>query len=326
MELTKQTSERHIPVLLDECMDMMAPALTDDGAVLVDCTLGMGGHSEAALKRFPNIHLIGIDRDPQAISLASERLAPFADRFTAVHTTYDHVDEVVATYALAGKADAILMDLGVSSLQLDEAERGFSYSADAPLDMRMDPTTGQSAAELLVSATAQEIAQILRVYGEERFASRIARRIVETRETQPLTRTGQLADIVRASIPAAARRTGGNPSKRTFQALRIAVNDELNILERALPACFASLRIGGRLVVESYQSLEDRIVKDLFRRASTVDVPQGLPVIPDSMAPSVEPLTRKVRQADEAERAHNPRSASVRLRGAQLVREWKELS
>lgn len=326
MELTKQTSERHIPVLLDECMDMMAPALTDDGAVLVDCTLGMGGHSEAALKRFPNIHLIGIDRDPQAISLASERLAPFADRFTAVRTTYDHVDEVVATYAPAGKADAILMDLGVSSLQLDEAERGFSYSADAPLDMRMDPTTGQSAAELLVSATAQEIAQILRVYGEERFASRIARRIVETRETQPLTRTGQLADIVRASIPAAARRTGGNPSKRTFQALRIAVNDELNILERALPACFASLRIGGRLVVESYQSLEDRIVKDLFRRASTVDVPQGLPVIPDSMAPSVEPLTRKVRQADEAERAHNPRSASVRLRGAQLVREWKELS
>lgn len=326
MELAKQTSERHIPVLLDECMDMMAPALTDDGAVLVDCTLGMGGHSEAALKRFPNIHLIGIDRDPQAISLASERLAPFADRFTAVHTTYDHVDEVVATYALAGKADAILMDLGVSSLQLDEAERGFSYSADAPLDMRMDPTTGQSAAELLVSATAQEIAQILRVYGEERFASRIARRIVETRETQPLTRTGQLADIVRASIPAAARRTGGNPSKRTFQALRIAVNDELNILERALPACFASLRIGGRLVVESYQSLEDRIVKDLFRRASTVDVPHGLPVIPDSMAPSVEPLTRKVRQADEAERAHNPRSASVRLRGAQLVREWKELS
>lgn len=326
MELTKQTSERHIPVLLDECMDMMAPALTDDGAVLVDCTLGMGGHSEAALKRFPNIHLIGIDRDPQAISLASERLAPFADRFTAVHATYDHVDEVVATYAPAGKADAILMDLGVSSLQLDEAERGFSYSADAPLDMRMDPTTGQSAAELLVSATAQEIAQILRVYGEERFASRIARRIVETRETQALTRTGQLADIVRASIPAAARRTGGNPSKRTFQALRIAVNDELNILERALPACFASLRIGGRLVVESYQSLEDRIVKDLFRRASTVDVPHGLPVIPDSMAPSVEPLTRKVRQADEAERAHNPRSASVRLRGAQLVREWKELS
>ena len=326
MELTKQTSERHIPVLLDECMNMMSPALTDDGAVLVDCTLGMGGHSEAALKRFPNIHLIGIDRDPQAISLASERLAPFADRFTAVHTTYDHVDEVVATYAPAGKADAILMDLGVSSLQLDEAERGFSYSADAPLDMRMDPTTGQSAAELLVSATTQEIARILRVYGEERFASRIARRIVETRETQPLTRTGQLADIVRASIPAAARRRGGNPSKRTFQALRIAVNDELNILERALPACFASLRIGGRLVVESYQSLEDRIVKDLFRRASTVDVPQGLPVIPDSMAPSVELLTRKVRQADEAERAHNPRSASVRLRGAQLVREWKELS
>ncbi len=320
------TSQRHTPVLLDECLDMLAPALDSEGAVLVDCTLGMGGHSEGALRRFPNIRLIGIDRDPQAIALASERLAPFADRFTAVRTTYDHVDEVVAEHSPSGRADAILMDLGVSSLQLDEADRGFSYAADAPLDMRMDPTSGISAAELLATAPEKEIARILRVYGEERFAPRIARLIAERREKEPLTRTSQLVDIVRAAIPAPARRTGGNPAKRTFQALRVAVNDELTILERALPAALRSLRIGGRLVVESYQSLEDRIVKDVLRAGSTVDAPPGLPVIPESMAPSLELLTRGARLADEAEREKNPRSASVRLRGARLVREWKELA
>lgn len=320
------TSQRHTPVLLDECLDMLAPALETEGAVLVDCTLGMGGHSDGALRRFENIRLIGIDRDPQAIALASERLAPFADRFTAVRTTYDHVDEVVAAHSPSGKADAILMDLGVSSLQLDEADRGFSYAADAPLDMRMDPTSGISAAELLATAPEKEIARILRVYGEERFAPRIARLIAERREKEPLTRTSQLVDIVRAAIPAPARRTGGNPAKRTFQALRVAVNDELTILERALPAALRSLRIGGRLVVESYQSLEDRIVKDVLRAGSTVDAPPGLPVIPESMAPSLELLTRGARLADEAEREKNPRSASVRLRGARLVREWKELS
>ncbi len=320
------TSQRHTPVLLDECLDMLAPALDSEGAVLVDCTLGMGGHSEGALRRFPNIRLIGIDRDPQAIALASERIAPFADRFTAVRTTYDHVDEVVAEHSPSGRADAILMDLGVSSLQLDEADRGFSYAADAPLDMRMDPTSGISAAELLATAPEKEIARILRVYGEERFAPRIARLIAERREKEPLTRTSQLVDIVRAAIPAPARRTGGNPAKRTFQALRVAVNDELTILERALPAALRSLRIGGRLVVESYQSLEDRIVKDVLRAGSTVDAPPGLPVIPESMAPSLELLTRGARLADEAEREKNPRSASVRLRGARLVREWKELA
>ena len=326
MDDTRATSQRHTPVLLDECLDMLAPALDAPSALLVDCTLGMGGHTEAALRRFPRLSVIGIDRDPQAIALASERLLPFGERFRAVHTTYDRVDEVVARHSPSGLADGILMDLGVSSLQLDEADRGFSYAADAPLDMRMDPTKGPSAADLLASATEAEIAKILRVYGEERFASRIARRIVRKREEAPLERTGQLVDIVRDAIPAPARRTGGNPSKRTFQALRVAVNDELRILERALPAALSSLRIGGRLVIESYQSLEDRLVKEAFRAGSILDVPVDLPIIPESEEPPLKLLTRGAVLADEEERARNPRSASVRLRGVELVRDWKEPS
>lgn len=326
MGQTRPTSDRHIPVLLDECLDMLAPALETDGAVLIDATLGMGGHAEGALRRFEHIRLIGIDRDPQAIALASERLAPYADRFTAVHTTYDRIGEVAEEYGNGGMVNAILMDLGVSSLQLDEVERGFSYAHDAPLDMRMDPSSGISAAELVASASESELVRILRVYGEEKFAPRIARLIVERRGKSPLTRTGELADIVKTAIPAPARRSGGNPSKRTFQALRVAVNDELRILERAIPAACASLVISGRIVVESYQSLEDRIVKDIFKRASSIDVPPDMPVIPEEAAPSLRLLTRGAKLADDTERSKNPRSASVRLRGAELIREWKELS
>lgn len=320
-------AQRHTPVLLEACLDMMAPAIEGAHApVLIDCTLGMGGHAEGALRRFPELHLVGIDRDPQAIELASQRLAPFADRFTAVHTTYDHVDEVVAEHCPSEQADAILMDLGVSSLQLDEAERGFSYAADAPLDMRMDATSGMSAAQLLASASESEIARILRVYGEERFAARIAKLIVQRRAEAPLERTEQLVDIIRQAIPAPARRTGGNPAKRTFQALRVAVNDELSILERAIPAALASLKLGGRLVVEAYQSLEDRIVKEFFAAGSRVNAPVDLPVIPQDMQPSLKLLTRGAQLADDAERAHNPRSASVRLRGVEVIGEWKDPS
>lgn len=324
MDDARATPQRHTPVLLNECLDMLAPALDTHSATLIDCTLGMGGHSEAALKRFPTLTVIGIDRDPQAIALATERLRPFGTRFRAVHTTYDRVAEVAAQLPPSGRVDGILMDLGVSSLQLDEAERGFSYSADAPLDMRMDPTFGQSAAELLAHASETEITKILRVYGEERFASRIARHIVRTREQKPLTRTGHLADIVREAIPAPARRSGGNPSKRTFQALRIAVNDELRILERALPAALSALKVGGRLVIESYHSLEDRMVKELFHAGSRIDVPVDLPFVPESHEPPLRLLTRGAVLAHDEERTHNPRSASVRLRGVELVRDWKE--
>ena len=325
MSVDRDASRLHVPVLLNECLDMLAPAIDAPGAVLIDATLGMGGHTEAALTRFPQLTVFGIDRDPSAIALASKRLEAFGPRFRAFHTTYDKMDEVAA-HAPSGMVDGILMDLGVSSLQLDEAERGFAYSKDAPLDMRMDATSGPSAADLLATASEGELIRILRTYGEEKFAPRIARLIIRRRDEAPITRTGELVDTIREAIPAPARRTGGNPAKRTFQALRVAVNDELTILERALPKALASLRVGGRLVVESYQSLEDRIVKDVLRRGSSSAAPPGLPIIPDDMAPSLRLLTKGAGRADRAEQDHNPRSASVRLRGAQLIRDWKDLS
>lgn len=323
MSVDRDPAQLHVPVLLNECLDMLAPAIDAPGAVLIDATLGMGGHTEAALTRFPQLTVFGIDRDPSAIALASKRLEAFGPRFRAFHTTYDKMDEVAA-HAPSGMVDGILMDLGVSSLQLDQEDRGFSYSHDAPLDMRMNPQTGISAAQLLASASKEEITRILRVYGEEKFASKIAGRIVATRESEPLTRTSQLAQIVRDCIPAPARRTGGNPAKRTFQALRIAVNDELTILEAALPAALAHLRVGGRIVIESYQSLEDRLVKDIFRRGATDQAPAGVPMIPEELQARLRLLTRGAQLADDTETSHNPRSASVRLRGAQMIRPWKE--
>lgn len=323
MSHQRKAADLHIPVLLNECLDLLAPAVDSGSAVMIDCTLGMGGHTEAALRRFTELTVIGIDRDPQAIELASERLAPFGERFHAVNTTYDHVDEVARRFGHGGEVDAILMDLGVSSLQLDEADRGFSYSNDAPLDMRMNPTVGISVAELLASASASEITRILRVYGEEKFASRIAQAIVDRRETRPLTRTRELADLVKETIPAPARRTGGNPSKRTFQALRIAVNDELTILERAIPAALSSLRVGGRLVIESYQSLEDRIVKTILHEGARDLTPPGMPFSPPELAPTLKLLTKGAGRADEEELARNPRSAPVRLRGAEIIRPWR---
>lgn len=323
MSVDRDPAQLHVPVLLNECLDMLAPAIEAPGAVLIDATLGMGGHTEAALTRFPQLTVFGIDRDPSAIALASKRLEAFGPRFRAFHTTYDKMDEVAA-HAPSGMVDGILMDLGVSSLQLDQEDRGFSYSHDAPLDMRMNPQTGISAAQLLASASKEEITRILRVYGEEKFASKIAGRIVATRESEPLRRTSQLAQIVRDCIPAPARRTGGNPAKRTFQALRIAVNDELTILEAALPAALAHLRVGGRIVIESYQSLEDRLVKDIFRRGATDQAPAGVPMIPEELQARLRLLTRGAQLADDTEKSHNPRSASVRLRGAQMIRPWKE--
>lgn len=310
----------HMPVLLETCLDLLEPAFTVTNPVLIDCTLGMGGHSEAFLQRFPQLRVVGIDRDPTAIELATARLRPYADRFTAVHTTYDHVDEVAQEFRTDGAVDAILMDLGVSSLQLDDDDRGFSYSNDAPLDMRMDTSTGQTAAQLIATASVRELTSIISRYGEEKFANRIAQAIDRRRQSTPITRTGELADIVKDAIPAAARRTGGNPSKRTFQALRIAVNNELGVLETAIPKAIESIRVGGRLAVESYQSLEDRIVKDAMRVGLQSTTPPGLPVELEDHKPFLRDLTRGAIKADEAGIAHNPRSASVRLRAVERVR------
>ncbi len=310
----------HVPVLAERCVELLAPALEVPGAVLVDATLGMGGHSELALRRFPQLTVVGIDRDPSAIELASARLAPFAGRFVAVRTTYDHIDDVAAEHGTDGTVAGVLMDLGVSSLQLDDAGRGFAYAQDAPLDMRMDPTTGTSAAELLAEADEAELRRILRVYGEEKFAGRIAAAIVRRRATAPLTRTGELVEIVRENIPAAARRTGGNPAKRTFQALRIAVNGELEVLERALPRAVEALAVGGRIVVEAYHSLEDRLVKTELARGATSSAPPDMPVEPETHKPYLRLLTRGAEEADAAEIERNPRAKSVRLRAAERLR------
>lgn len=315
---TPETASRHVPVLADRCLDLLAPALERDGAVLVDATLGMGGHSELALQRFPALRVFGIDRDPQAIDLASRRLAPFGERFTAVRAVYDEIDDVAER--AGGAVAGILMDLGVSSLQLDEADRGFAYAQDALLDMRMDPTSGISAAELLATAGTGELRRILREYGEERFAGRVADAIVRRRAEEPITRTGDLVDIVRAAIPAATRRTGGNPAKRTFQALRIAVNDELTVLHDALPRAIESLDVGGRIVVMAYHSLEDRAVKRALARGATSSAPVGLPVEPPSHRPYLRLLTKGAEEAGDDERERNPRATSVRLRAAMRTR------
>jgi len=316
-------ASKHTPVLLDRCVDLLAPAACE-GAVIVDCTLGMGGHTKALLERLPLARVIGIDRDSQAVALASERLAPFGKRFTAVKAVYDEIldvlsDQGIDTHGGAG-VQGVLMDLGVSSLQLDEPERGFAYAQDAPLDMRMDQATGQTAADVLNTYPEQELTRILRDYGEERFAPKIARSITRRRSERPWRRTGELVDLVRACIPAAKRREGGNPAKRTFQALRIEVNQELAVLSRAVPDAIEALAVGGRIVVESYQSLEDRIVKRALAVGLNSSAPPGLPVEPESHRPYLRALTRGAEKADDAELSHNPRSASVRLRAAKRTR------
>jgi 16S rRNA (cytosine1402-N4)-methyltransferase len=310
---------RHVPVLLDRIVALLQPSLAREGAVVVDCTLGLGGHSEAILERIPTCRLVGIDRDQHALAMAGERLASYGDRFTGVHAVYDELPDVMADLGLPS-LDAVLFDLGVSSMQLDVRERGFAYAEDAPLDMRMDDSTGPTAADVLNSYSAGELTRILREYGEERFASKIARAIVRRRETTPWTTSGPLVELLYDEIPAPARRTGGHPAKRTFQALRMEVNDELAVLRRAIPAAVEAIGIGGRVVVESYHSLEDRLVKHAFTAATRLDVPPDLPFVPEGMEPTHRLVTRGAEQADEAEIAQNPRAASVRLRAIERVR------
>lgn len=311
----------HTPVLLERCIELLAPALTHEGAVFVDATLGMGGHSEALLERMPNVRLIGLDRDTDALRIAGERLARFGNRVTLVHTVFDGVADAVAS-AGVDHIDGILFDLGVSSLQLDEGERGFAYSHDAPLDMRMDQSAGTTAADIVATYGEGDLRRIFERYGEERLAGRYARAIIQARQVQPLTRSGQLVDVIIAATPIAVQREkAGHPAKRVFQALRVEVNAELAALERALPAAMGLLPVGGRVVVMSYQSLEDRIVKRIFAQAISSTAPAGLPVELDEHAPRFELLVKGAEQASAEERAENPRAASVRLRAAQRLRE-----
>jgi 16S rRNA (cytosine1402-N4)-methyltransferase len=315
----------HIPVLLDRCVELLTPALTrlnadGEGAVLIDATLGAGGHAERFLTELPGLRLIGLDRDPDALWIAGERLAQFGDRVMLVRTRYDGIEGVLAeTGYWTSQVHGILFDLGVSSMQLDRTARGFSYAADAPLDMRMDPDAALTAAEVLNTYDEKTLSRVLREFGEERFAGRIAAQIVRRRAHRPFSTTGELVELLYQAIPAPARRTGGHPAKRTFQALRIVVNGELDSLRDALPAALGALAPGGRIVVMAYQSLEDRIVKNQFATAAASRTPPGLPVELPGHQPEFVALTRGAERAGPEEIELNPRSASVRLRALEKV-------
>ncbi|SIN78457.1 16S rRNA (cytosine(1402)-N(4))-methyltransferase RsmH [Agromyces cerinus] len=308
----------HTPVMLERTLELLAPALEADGAVMVDATLGMGGHTAAFLERFPKLTVIGLDRDTDALGIARERLAKFGDRARFVHTVYDGIVEAVRSEGFR-EVQGVLFDLGVSSLQLDRAERGFAYSKDAPLDMRMDFTSGRTAADVIAEESEEELRRIFLDYGEEKLAARYARAIVRARAEAPITRSAELVAVIQAATPVAVQRQG-HPAKRVFQALRIEVNEELSVLERAMPAALDTIAVGGRIVVLAYQSLEDRIVKRSLAAASSSSAPAGLPMELPEHRPEFKLLVRGAELASEDEQAENPRAKPVRLRAAERVR------
>jgi len=315
---------QHVPVLAGRVTALLSPALAAEGAVLVDATLGRAGHALALLQACPGMFLVGIDADVAAIQAASELLAPYAARVTLVHARYDEISAILAAVRRPPgpvQVMGLLFDLGVSSPQLDDPGRGFAYAQDAPLDMRMDQTAERTAADIVNGYPPAELARILHEYGEERFARRIAEAVVRERARAPITSTQRLSTIVKDAIPAATRRTGGNPAKRTFQALRIEVNDELGTLRRELPAALDRLAVGGRVVVLAYHSLEDRIVKRELVRRTADQTPPGLPVPADAAAPRFRLLTRGAERPDSEEVTSNPRAASARLRAAERIRQ-----
>ena len=320
----RDANKRHVPVMLDRCINLLAPgierAVEERGtAYVIDGTLGMGGHSEALLERFENLVLIGIDRDLQAHSIAGERLARFGERFVPVHAVYDEIDRAMETAGVRG-IDGVLLDLGVSSMQLDERARGFAYSYDAPLDMRMNSEDELTARIVVNEYSEDQLRRIIRNWGEEKFASRIARAICTARANAPLETTGELVRIIQKAVPVAAQRTGGHPAKRTFQALRIEVNHELEALERAVPAALDALNLGGRFVAMSYHSLEDKIVKRALTAEATSKAPKGFPVELEEHKPTIKIITRGAEPPTEEEIAQNSRAASAKLRAAEKIR------
>lgn len=318
---TREPSELHTPVLLERCLELLAPVASRPGAVIVDATLGMGGHTSALLEAHPELTVIGLDRDQEALALAGKRLATYGDRAIRVHAVYD---EIVRAVTSAGyrEIDGVLFDLGVSSLQLDDADRGFAYAKDAPLDMRMNQTEGVTAAEVLATAPEGRLRAIFERYGEEPLAGRYARAIIAARTAAPIERSGQLVDILQEATPAAVR-DQRHPAKRVFQALRVEVNGELRALEGAIPAAMNLLNMHGRIVVMSYQSQEDRFVKRELVTRTTSTTPPGLPVeLPEHRA-EFKLITRGAELASDAERERNSRAIPVRLRAAERVRQAK---
>jgi 16S rRNA (cytosine1402-N4)-methyltransferase len=304
--------------MLERTIELLAPAVSRPGAVLVDATLGLGGHAEAFLERFPELTVVGIDRDPEALALTGERLASFGDRVRPVRAVYDGIADALAALGIPAVA-GILFDLGVSSLQLDRVDRGFSYSQDAPLDMRMDSDSPLTAARIIAEYSELDLRRIFYEFGEEKLAPRYASKIVQARENSPISRSGQLVDVIVAATPAAAKRAG-HPAKRVFQALRIEVNQELAVLARAIPAAIDVLEVDGRMVVLAYQSLEDRIVKRVFAARSASTAPRGLPVELPEHRPELRLLVRGAELATEEEKVSNPRATPVRLRAIQKLR------
>jgi 16S rRNA (cytosine1402-N4)-methyltransferase len=312
------TASGHLPVMLDRVLELLGPALQPPGAVLVDATVGRGGHARALLAAHPGLRLVGIDADATAIEESRRVLTAFGGRTVLVQAVFDQLPQILSDTG-HGSVQGVLFDLGVSSPQLDDPERGFAYAYDAPLDMRMNQAGDLTAAEVLNTYPADRLAWVLREYGEERYARRIADAVVRERALAPLHNTGRLADIVRESIPAPARRSGGNPAKRTFQALRIEVNGELEALARALPAALDAMAVGGRIVALAYHSLEDRVVKRELAVRSADSTPAGLPVSLPAARPRFRLLTRGAERPSGAELATNPRAASARLRAAERI-------
>lgn len=319
--MTNQQVHGHVPVMRERMAELLAPAVGTD-AVLIDATLGAGGHTEHFLTTFPGARVIGVDRDPNALAEATERLAPFGDRFAAVQARFDEMGEAIAAaegeafdlVRVNGVAGA-LFDLGVSSMQLDQADRGFAYRVDAPLDMRMDPTRGITAAEVLNTYSHGELAHVLKTYGDERFAGKIAAAVIKEREREPFTTSARLVELLYDTIPAATRRTGGHPAKRTFQALRVEVNGELDAIRNVVPVITDLLAVGGRVVFMSYQSHEDKIIKSALRELTTSKTPPGLPMDLPGTEAKFALITHGAEQASKEEIERNPRAAPVRVRG-----------
>lgn len=301
----------HVSVLLEECIEALS--IKPDG-IYVDGTLGGAGHSSRIAAKLTTGRLIGIDRDPVALEAAGERLKPFADRVTLVHSNFDEMDTVLKDLGISG-VDGILMDLGVSSPQLDDGARGFSYMADAPLDMRMNSEDTLDARQIVNGWSYEELKRILYDYGEERYAPRIAAAICKRREEAPIETTLELVDIIRGAMPAAALREKQHPAKRSFQAIRIAVNDELGSVERVMNRAVPCLNPGGRLAVITFHSLEDRIVKNAMAEAAKGCIcPREFPVCVCGRKPQVKIITRKPITSTEEELAVNPRARSAKLR------------
>ncbi|MGO1436102.1 16S rRNA (cytosine(1402)-N(4))-methyltransferase RsmH [Candidatus Corynebacterium faecigallinarum] len=322
----------HVPVMRDRMVDLVSIGVTAEGApstpVIVDGTLGAGGHTEVFLESFPQAVVVGLDRDPSAIAQSEQRLARFGDRFVSYQTRFDGlgaaIDDLVDQGRIPDTArsegiSGYLFDLGVSSMQLDQAQRGFAYSQDSPLDMRMDPELPVTAADILNTYSHGDLARILKTYGDERFAGKIASAVLREREVEPFTTSARLVELLYRSIPAATRRTGGHPAKRTFQALRVEVNAELDSLAAVIPEATGRLHLGGVAVFMSYQSLEDRIVKKALADLTADHTPPGLPMALPEYAPRFDLVTRGAEKATEVEIEQNPRAAPVRVRAIRRI-------